>query len=66
MDSTIERVINKVSDEYDLEPGLLSRIIELEESKAHLSRRHGLFDDLRDLTRKAAQRSLKQKGESPE
>ena len=34
------------------------RIIELEASKAHLARRHGIFEELRDLSRKAAQREL--------
>jgi hypothetical protein len=58
MDATIRRIVGEVAKEFDLEPGFLMRIIELEESKAHLARRHGIFDELRDLSRRAAQRDL--------
>jgi len=58
MDTTIRRIVEEVAKEFNLESGFLLRIIELEESKAHLARRHGIFDELRDLSRKAAQRAL--------
>ncbi len=58
MDATIRRIVEEVAKEFRLESGFLLRIIELEESKAHLARRHGIFDELRDLSRKAAQREL--------
>ena len=63
MDATIRRIVQEVAGEFNLEPGYLLRIIELEESKAHLARRHGIFEDLRDLSRKAAQRELGNKQE---
>lgn len=58
MDATIRRIVEEVAKDFNLESGFLLRIIELEESKAHLARRHGIFDELRDLSRKAAQREL--------
>ncbi len=58
MDTTIRRVVEEVAKELNLESGFLIRIIELEESKAHLVRRHGLFEELRDFSRKAAQREI--------
>jgi hypothetical protein len=61
MDATIRRIVEEVAKEFNLESGFLMRIIELEESKAHLARRHGIFDELRDLSRKAAQRELENK-----
>jgi hypothetical protein len=61
MDATIRRIVEEVVKEFNLEPGFLMRVVELEETKAHLSRRHGLFEDLRDLSRKAAQRELNEK-----
>ena len=61
MDTTIRRIVEEVAKEFNLESGFLMRIIELEESKAHLARRHGIFDELRDLSRKAAQRELENK-----
>ncbi len=64
MDATIRRIVEEVAKEFNLESGFLIRIIELEESKAHLARRHGLFEDLRDLSRKTAQRELEKQEES--
>lgn len=58
MDTTIRRVVEEIAKELNLESGFILRIIELEESKAHLARRHGIFDELRDLSRKAAQREF--------
>jgi hypothetical protein len=60
MDASINRIIQKVAAEYDLDPGFLKRIIELEEDKAHLVRRHGIFDELHSLALLAAQRELQQ------
>lgn len=58
MDNTIQRIIQEVAKEQNLDVGFLLRVMQLEEEKAHLSRRHGLFDELRGMSRKAAQREL--------
>lgn len=58
MDSTVSRIIDQVAKENEIEPGFLLRILEIEEKKAHLSRRHGLFEELKELTRKTSQRML--------
>ena len=62
MDNTIKRVVNEVAGEIGLDPGLLMDIIELEEEKSHFSRRHKIFDELKELTRKAALRDLSARG----
>jgi hypothetical protein len=62
MDATISRVIEEISKELNLDSGFLIRIINIEEAKAHLSRRHGIFEELRELSRKAGQRELDNSG----
>jgi hypothetical protein len=61
MDATIKRIIEEVVREMNLEMGFMLRVVELEESKAHLSRRHGIFDDLNEISRNAARRELREK-----
>jgi hypothetical protein len=64
MDGTIRRIVEEVVKEYHLESGFLLRVVELEETMAHLSRRHGIFEELRNLSRKSAQRVLNAQGEN--
>jgi hypothetical protein len=61
MDNTIQRIIENVAKEHGLEVGFLLRVVELEETKAHLARRHGLFEELREFSRKYAQREIEKK-----
>jgi hypothetical protein len=65
MDNTIQRIIQEVAQEQGLEVGFLLRVVQLEETKAHLTRRHGLFEELREISRKYAQREIS-KGEVAE
>ena len=58
MDNTIKRIIEEVANEKGLDMGFLLRVVELEETKAHLARRHGLFEEIRDISRKYAQREI--------
>jgi len=58
MDKTIQRIIQNVANEQGLDMGFLLRVVQLEEEKAHLSRRHGLFEELREISRKSAQREI--------
>lgn len=64
MDNTIQRIIEEVAREKGIDVGFLIRVLELEETKAHLSRRHGLFDDLREISRKYAQREIDKREET--
>jgi|APSaa5957512622_1039677.scaffolds.fasta_scaffold415796_1 hypothetical protein len=58
MDSTVQKIIQEVADEKGINPGFIVRIIEIEMGKAHMSRRHGLFDDIRKISRQQAIQQL--------
>ena len=62
MDATIRKIIEEVVKEHQLDAGYILRILEQEEKVAHLIRRHGIFDDLREITRKYAQRIMNVQG----
>ncbi|MBP6177940.1 MAG: hypothetical protein KA480_06420 [Anaerolineales bacterium] len=61
MDKTIQRIIEEVAREKGIDVGFLLRVVQLEETKAHLTRRHGLFDEIREISRKYAQREIDSK-----
>lgn len=49
-DPVIERIKREVSEEFDAPLEYVEKFLEQEHEKVHLSRRHGLLEDLRKLT----------------
>ena len=57
-DPKLEAIKQQVCREFGVPLDYLEQVLELEEEKAHYTRRHGLLEDLRKLTAQTAQRSL--------
>ncbi len=57
-DPKLEAIKQEVCREFGVPLDYLEQVLELEEEKAHYTRRHGLLEDLRKLTAQTAQRSL--------
>jgi hypothetical protein len=53
-DPAIERIKKEVCDKYGVPLIFFERFLELEDEKVHLSRRHGLLEDLKKLTAQTA------------
>jgi len=57
-DPKLEAIKQEVCREFGVPLDYFEQVLELEEEKAHYTRRHGLLEDLRKLTAQTAQRSL--------
>ena len=57
-DPKLEAIKQEVCNEFGVPLDYFEQVLELEEEKAHYTRRHGLLEDLRRLTTHAAKRSL--------
>lgn len=63
LDATVARIMAESAERHGVAVGYLRRFVSEEASKAHLARRHGLFDNLRQLVRHEADRKEKDRQE---
>lgn len=56
LDPTVARIMSESADRHGVTVGYLRRFVTEEAGKAHLARRHGLFENLRQLVRHEADR----------
>ena len=51
LDATTSRIMTEVAEKHGLSVGFLRRFVDEEARLSHLGRRHGIFENLRELVR---------------
>jgi hypothetical protein len=62
LDATTSRIMTEVAQKHDLSVGYLRRFVDEEARLSHLGRRHGIFENLRELVRHERDRRLARTG----
>lgn len=66
LDATTSRIMTEVAERHGLSVGYLRRFVDEEARLSHLGRRHGIFENLRELVRHERDRRLAQTGGGPQ
>ncbi len=64
LDATTSRIMGEVADRHSLSVGYLRRYVNEEARLSHLGRRHGIFENLRELVRHESDRRFARGGEA--
>jgi len=63
LDATTSRIMTEVAEKHGLSVGYLRRFVDEEARLSHLGRRHGIFENLRELVRHERDRRLARAGD---